>query len=208
MPMRRREFLAAGALAAAGEGAAAEPAGAVAAGPIPLPPRPDQGLLFSCKYGMTKGETLESRLAAAREAGLDGVDFDDAAAVTPEQIRDAVQATGVFVHNAINHSHWKQTLTSPDPATRAAGLANLEHCIRIAHAAGGSGVLLVLGKAADGPEGPDRAREEIRKALPLAASWTTSTALKARGWGPISTSATMRSTVTSPPGSVNWGRES
>ena len=170
MPMRRRDVLAAGLTLAAGRAVAAEPAGAVATGSGPVPPRPDHGLLFSCKYGMTTGATLEERLSAAREAGFDGVDFDDAAAVTPERIRDAVRDTGTFVHNAINHDHWKQTLTSPDPATRAAGLANLEHCIRVAHAAGGSGVLLVLGKAADGPEGPDRARAEIRKALPLAAS--------------------------------------
>jgi hexulose-6-phosphate isomerase len=44
------------------------------------------------------------------------------------------------------------------------------HCIRVSHAAGGSGVLIVVGKAADGPEGPARARDEIRKAIPLAAT--------------------------------------
>lgn len=76
----------------------------------------------------------------------------------------------MFIHNAINHDHWKQTLTSPDPAVRATGLANLEHCIRVSHAAGGSGVLIVVGKKDDGPEGPARARVEIRKAIPLAAS--------------------------------------
>jgi sugar phosphate isomerase/epimerase len=35
---------------------------------VPLPPLPTHGLLFSCKYGMTKGASLEARLAAA---GLD-----------------------------------------------------------------------------------------------------------------------------------------
>ncbi|MFM8703838.1 MAG: sugar phosphate isomerase/epimerase family protein, partial [Planctomycetia bacterium] len=137
---------------------------------VVVPPAPPNGLLFSCKYGMTQGESLEQRLAAAREAGMDGVDFDDAAAVTPEQLRRAVRQTGVFVHNAINHAHWKHTLTSPAAATRATALANLEHCLRVSSAAGGSGVLIVIGKAADGPEGPDRAREEIRKAVPLAAA--------------------------------------
>nr|MCS5617428.1 sugar phosphate isomerase/epimerase [Pirellulales bacterium] len=79
-------------------------------------------------------------------------------------------ATGVFIHGAINHGHWGKTLTSPDAAVRAEGLANLKHCIRVSHAAGGSGVLLVIGKGGDGPEGGDRAREEISKAIPLAAA--------------------------------------
>lgn len=135
-----------------------------------LPPRSDGGLLFSCKYTMTKGPGLDERLAAAREAGMDGVDFDESASVTPDQLREAVSRTGIFIHNAIDHAHWKETLTSPDAATRAAGLAKLEHCIRVSHAAGGSGLLLVVGKSSDGPDGPARARDEIRKAIPLAAA--------------------------------------
>jgi L-ribulose-5-phosphate 3-epimerase len=164
--MRRREFLAAATVAAGGTGlvGAAEPARPAARS------APASGLSFSCKYKMTQGGSLEERLQAAAAAGMDGVDFDAAAAVTPEQLQDAVSKTGVFVHNAINHSHWTTTFTSPDPAVRGQALANLEHCIRVAHAAGGSGVLLVIGKADDGPEGPDRAREEIAKAIPLAAS--------------------------------------
>ena len=59
---------------------------------MPLPPHPEQGLLFSCKYGMTQGESLEERLLSAKEAGMDGVDFDGAASVTPEQLRAAAAA--------------------------------------------------------------------------------------------------------------------
>lgn len=171
MPVRRREFLSTGALVAAGSaaGSAAETAVETRTG-FPVPPTPEHGLLFSCKYGMTKGGGLEERLASARDAGMDGVDFDDAAAVSPEQLRVAAANTGVFIHNAINHAHWQKTLTSADESVRATALANLEHCIRVSHAAGGSGVLIVVGKAADGPEGADRARAEIRKAIPLAAA--------------------------------------
>ena len=153
------------------EPASQAPAAQTPPPPAPvLPPRPEQGLLFSCKYGMTKGPTLDERLTAARDAGMDGVDFDAAASVTPEALREAVARTGVFVHNAINHAHWSATLTSADEAKRAKGLENLKHCIRVSHAAGGSGVLLVVGVKGDGPEGPARAREEILKAVPLAAS--------------------------------------
>jgi hexulose-6-phosphate isomerase len=164
----RRRLLAAAALAPfAPVAVGAEPAERES---VPTPPLSDHGLLFSCKYGMTSGPSLEERLLAARAAGMDGVDFDAAGWVAPEELRAAVQSTGVFVHNAINHDHWKHTLTSADPAVRAVGRSNLEQCIRVSHAAGGSGVLLVIGRAADGPEGPARAREEIRKAIPLAAS--------------------------------------
>jgi hypothetical protein len=109
MPMPRREFfvstaaLAAGGSVAGGVRAArAAEAGASAGTAVVVRPAPTSGLLFSCKYGMTKGGSLEERLAAAKQAGMDGVDFDDAAAVTPEQLRRAAQQTGVFIHNTID----------------------------------------------------------------------------------------------------------
>jgi hexulose-6-phosphate isomerase len=170
MRFSRRDLVPASAASLAAVTAAPAEAADATGEPLVMPPRPEAGLLFSCKYGMTKGATLEERLAAAREAGMDGVDFDDAAAVTPERLRDAARVTGTFIHGAINHAHWQRTLTSPDEANRGAGLENLKHCIRVSHAAGGSGVLLVVGAKKDGPDGPDRAREEIAKAIPLAAA--------------------------------------
>ena len=135
-------------------------------------------ILLSCKLTMiTKksGDTdlsLVERLQLAAAAGFDGVDFDEAGDYTPEQVRDAVRESGVFVHNAINHAHWSKRLTSAEDSERAEGLANLEHCLRVSHAAGGSGVLLVVGKSDDGTEVEvtQRCRQEIQKALPLAAS--------------------------------------
>jgi hexulose-6-phosphate isomerase len=141
---------------------------------------PPQGkrILLSCKLGMIakkidgKDLTLANRLNLAKEAGFDGVDFDEAGSFTPEQVRDAVRESGVFVHNAINHAHWNQRLTSANPEERAQGRANIEHCLRVAHAAGGSGVLIVVGRGDDGTEVEvnDRARQEIRRLIPLAAS--------------------------------------
>jgi len=143
-----------------------------------LPPMKHRYLL-SCKLGMiTKqgpgGEALSltQRLTLAKEAGFDGVDLDEAASFTPEQAREAVAASGVFVHNAINHAHWQQRFTSANEAERKQALENLEHCIRVSHAAGGSGVLIVVGNASDGPEDVivERSISEIRKAIPLAAA--------------------------------------
>jgi L-ribulose-5-phosphate 3-epimerase len=111
-------------------------------------------------------------LNMAKEAGFDGVDFDEAGNFTAQQARDAVRETGVFVHNAINHAHWSTRLTDPKPEVREKARANLEHCLRVSHAAGGSGVLIVVGKADDGATEviEERCRAEMKKCLPLAAS--------------------------------------
>ncbi len=176
----RRQFLGGAAALAAG---ATTLGGVSAAAMQPASPaivRPPEGkpLLLATKLSMIAKEdggrtlSLPERLKMAAAAGFDGVDFDEAGSFTPEQARAAVQETGVFVHGAINHAHWKQRLTSADEAERNQGRANLEHCVRVSHAAGGNGVLLVVGQASDGPTDviEERARQEIRKVLPLAAS--------------------------------------
>lgn len=147
------------------------------AAPTLLPPA-GKRILLSCKLGMIakkEGDrtlSLVERLSMAKDAGFDGVDFDEAGLFTPEEARDASRAAGIFVHNAINHAHWNQRLTSAKEEERAQGRANIEHCIRVSHAAGGSGVLIVIGRGDDGPadEIDERARQEIKKLLPLAAS--------------------------------------
>jgi hexulose-6-phosphate isomerase len=145
---------------------------------MPLPPM-NHRYLLSCKLGMItdkspSGETLSlaQRLTLAKEAGFDGVDLDQAASYTPQEARAAVAESGVFVHNAINHAHWQQRFTSAKEGEREQALKNLEHCIRVSHACGGSGVLLVPGSGNDGPIDVcvERAIEGISRALPLAAA--------------------------------------
>jgi hexulose-6-phosphate isomerase len=139
---------------------------------------PEKRILLSCKLSMIKGDvdgkplTLAQRLGLAKQAGFDGVDFDEAGRFTVEQARAAVQESGVFCHNAINHAHWDKRLTSADPEVRKAGVENIAHCLRVAHAIGGSGVLIVVGRGDDGTETEvnQRAQQEIKKLLPLAAS--------------------------------------
>jgi len=197
--LSRRSVLAlgAGSVAAAVSGAPAARAGQAGGSGIVTPPE-GKRILLSCKLGMIPKEldgkklSAADRLRLAGEAGFDGVDFDQAGEFTPEQVREAVQESGVFVHNAINHAHWSQRLTSAKEEERARGRANIEHCIRVSHAeeerargraniehcirvshaAGGSGVLIVVGRGGDGPTDviEQRAREEIKKMLPLAAS--------------------------------------
>ena len=178
--INRRRFLAAGTASVAGSLAAVADIGSAHDGGRTAIVRPPAGrrILVSCKLGMIADEAdgkplpLADRLKVAARAGFDGVDLDQAGRYTAEEARDAVRASGVFVHNAINHDHWKYRLTSAADADRVRGRANIEHCIRVSHAAGGSGVLIVIGKGEDGP--PDviveRCRQEIQKLVPLAAS--------------------------------------
>lgn len=180
-PFSRRRLLAAAPAAAAvlaGTGTAAVRAADAAPADTLVEPPAGKRILLSCKLGMIAGEaggkalTLVERLSMAADAGFDGVDLDQAGGITTSQARAAVRESGVFVHNAINHEHWGKRLTSPNPDDRATAVANLEHCLRVAHAAGGSGVLIVVGQGGDGPEAEieERCRNEIKKVLPLAAS--------------------------------------
>lgn len=173
----RRSLLLAGAAVAAATVAPRNSLAAEEAAPVVAPPE-GKRILLSCKLGMIakkadgKDLTLVERLKLAAQAGFDGVDFDEAGAFTVQQARDAVRESGVFVHNAINHAHWGQRLTSAKEEERNTGRKNIEHCLRVSHAAGGSAVLIVIGRGDDGPpdEIDERARTEIKKLIPLAAS--------------------------------------
>lgn len=177
----RRAFLKSGAALAAVQGGLLAVQGesdvSAAAQRVVTPPA-GKRILLSPKLGMIPRElngevlTLTQRLELAGEAGFDGVDFDQAGSHTEAEAREAVQKSGVFVHNAINHAHWQQRLTSADPGEREQSVKNIAHCIRLSHAAGGNGVLIVIGRASDGgkEEIAERCRQEIRSLLPLAAS--------------------------------------
>ena len=174
----RRRFLMSSLTATATLAAATGSARAEEPAPAIVLPKRNRPILLSCKLGMIASEaggnklSISDRLKMAAEAGFDGVDFDEAGNFTPEQARAAVRESGVFVHNAINHTHWNVRLTDPNQETRDKARANMDHCLRVSHAAGGSGILIVIGKASDGsPEELDaRCAAEIRKSIPLAAS--------------------------------------
>lgn len=181
-PHTRRGFLATSAAAVAAPAVFGATA-ATAQGPSPAPssivtPPAGKRILLSCKLTMIAKEvegrrlSLAERLKMAADAGFDGVDLDEAGSFSPAEARAAVAESGVFVHNAINHAHWQDRLTSPDAEVRAKGRANIAHCIHVSHAAGGSGVLIVLGHGDDGPEDviADRCRKEVEMLIPLAAS--------------------------------------
>jgi hexulose-6-phosphate isomerase len=174
--LNRRSFLAAGAASAVAVASLTQAAEAGSAR-IVTPPA-GKRILLATKLSMIAKEaegkklSLAGRLQLAGQAGFDGVDLDEAGSCTPEQARDAVRESGVFVHNAINHDHWNHRLTSEKEEDRQTSRKNIEHCLRVSHAAGGSGVLIVVGRGSDGPAEviEERCRQEIKKLLPVAAS--------------------------------------
>lgn len=181
-PLSRRHFFSLGSAGAVAASLAQDPSVSQAAdastGRTILPAPSGRRILLSCKLGMIAKKagdrdlTLVERLKMAGEAGFDGVDFDEAGRFTTDEARDAVRESGVFAHNAINHDHWKVRLTDPDAKVREQARANMDHCLRVSHAAGGSGILIVVGKGSDGPaeEIEERCRQEIKRSIPLAAS--------------------------------------
>jgi L-ribulose-5-phosphate 3-epimerase len=145
----RRNFLGMSAATLAAAAVCQGNASAVATSAAPVldatvAPPAGKRILLSCKLGMIATEvegkklSLTERLKMAGQAGFDGVDFDEAGNFTVEQARAAVLESGVFCHNAINHQHWEFRLTSAKQSDREKGVANIEHCLRVSHAIGGS----------------------------------------------------------------------
>mgnify|MGYP001202050580 CR=1 FL=1 len=87
-------------------------------------------------------------------------------------LREAVEEVDFPVHGVVDMVHWKERLSSPNPGSRATGVAALKRAIRDSYAIGGSSVLLVPGKVSGDEENHDhvwqRSIIEIRKVLPLA----------------------------------------
>ena len=123
------------------------------------------------KIGMIKapGGGLVERFTIAKAAGFDGVEMDFPGADVAET-RRAIAESGLPVDGSVCAKHWQVRHTSPDAATRAEALANLEQAIRDTHAVGGHSVLLVVGKGEDGPEDEiwPRSVDNIARAIPLA----------------------------------------
>lgn len=92
--------------------------------------------------GVSKGPILE-HFERLREAGFEGVEL-----ISPNQLdRDEVLAardkTGIVIHGVSGSRHWQDTLSDPDPAVVARGLAAIRTEIEDCKAYGGTTVLVV-----------------------------------------------------------------
>src|SRR6185295_11914923 len=86
------------------------------------------------KYGMIgEGKTAEEKLNLAKKCGFEGVEVDSPSSLNQEEAKAAAAKTGVKIHGVIDSVHWRDTLSSPDEAVRAKGLAALEGALQDAH---------------------------------------------------------------------------
>ena len=142
---------------------------AVAAAPaFAKPPLPR--LKKAVKYGMIgPGSTPAEKLALLKKLGFQGVEIDSPSDVDLSALVAARDDTGVQVHGVVDSVHWKDTLSHPDTAVRAKGLAALRGAIADAKTVGADTVLLVPGvvnKQVGYQECWDRSSAEVRKAIP------------------------------------------
>jgi L-ribulose-5-phosphate 3-epimerase len=125
------------------------------------------------KYGMIglKG-SIKEKFELVKKLGFLGVEID-----TPEGLPNRVELmiaqeeTGIKVHGAIDSVHWRDTLSHPDAAVRAKGLAALKAALHDAAFIGASTVLLVPGvvnQEVTYDQCWERSQAEVKKALPLA----------------------------------------
>lgn len=128
------------------------------------------------KFGMVRIEgSLTDKFKAAKEAGFGAIELDSplrfSGGASIEDVKKAIDESGLPVDGTVCGSHWDLTHSSPDAVMRAAALKDLTDAIVQTDAIGGTTVLLVAGHGKDGtPEEIDaRAIENISKALPVAA---------------------------------------
>lgn len=122
------------------------------------------------KFGMIgiKG-SVEEKFKLALACGFPGVELDSPSNIDRDEVVRARDKTGMVIHGVVDSIHWKDTLSSPDEATRARGLAGLRTAIADCKLYGGTTALLVPGvvnKEVDFDTCWKRSTEEVKKALP------------------------------------------
>lgn len=124
------------------------------------------------KITMVKVEgSLTEKFKLLKSLGYDGVELKAPSGPTADEVKRAIDETGLPVHGVVNGVHWRQRLSDPDPEVRAVGLSALQQTIRDSKAYGGTSTLLVPGKVVDDvtyEQCWERSIAEIKKAVPLA----------------------------------------
>lgn len=126
------------------------------------------------KIGMVKlGENVDllTKFKVLKELGYDGVELNSPGGPDKDEVRKAIEESGLPVHGVVDSIHWQKTLSHSDEAIRAEGLDGLKKALQDAKDYGGTSVLLVPGVVNDDANYEqcwERSIPEIKKALPLA----------------------------------------
>ena len=140
-----------------------------------------KGQLFkTLNIGMVgEGSTLTAKFKAAKAAGFAAIELN-APGINTDEVKRAIDESGLPVDGSVCGSHWQIRHTDKDPEVRAKALEDLTNALIQTEAVGGKTVLLVVGHGNDGPEEEiwERSVENISKALPLAGQLGVSIAIE------------------------------
>ncbi|MEC9094811.1 MAG: sugar phosphate isomerase/epimerase family protein [Planctomycetota bacterium] len=124
------------------------------------------------KIGMVRIQGgLKEKFAVLKELGFDGVELNSPNNYRLEEVKSAIDATGLPVHGVVDSQHWNKTLSHESESVRKEGLAALTTAIRDAKSYGASSVLLVpavVNKEATYEKSWKRSIPMIKQAIPLA----------------------------------------
>lgn len=115
-----------------------------------------------------RGTVLE-KFRTIKEAGFEGV--EPMSHMDQDEVVKAFEETGLKAASVCCSTHWNQTLSDANPATRERGLEGLKQSLRDAKRYGASSVLLVpavVNKQVSYADAYKRSQEQIHKAIPLA----------------------------------------
>jgi hexulose-6-phosphate isomerase len=152
--MRRRDFLASSAAAAA-----------PATGRLPI----GKGILLGM---LPRNMSYAERCRLAREVGFEALEvgtIEDPAEAA--EIKKAAEAAGLRIHSVMNQAHWKYPLSSADPDVVERSIQGMQTSLENARLWGADVVLLVpaVVNAETGyREAWERSQRQIRRLLPLA----------------------------------------
>lgn len=129
-------------------------------------------ILKALKIGMIGVEgPLETKFAAARDAGFDGVELDSPGPYKVDEVLQAKDRTGIQVPGVVLSTHWSKPFNHPDASVRREAVSALTTAIKDCQAFGGTTVLVVPAVVSQTMSYVDayaRSQEEIRPLVRVA----------------------------------------
>src|SRR5581483_6744339 len=113
--------------------------------------------------------SAKDKFELLKRLGFQGVEINSPSDLDLDELVAARDATGIKIHGVIDSVHWKDTLSSPDEAVRARGLAALRTALADGKKVGATTALLVPGvvnKEVSYEQCWERSTAEVKKAIP------------------------------------------
>jgi L-ribulose-5-phosphate 3-epimerase len=118
--------------------------------------------------GLSRGSPLAT-FQLLKDAGFEGVELISPSELDLKEVLAARDKTGLVIHGVSGSRHWRDTLSDPDPAVVARGMAAIRQEFADCKAYGGTTVLVVpavVNKKVGYRDAYKRSQENIRKLIP------------------------------------------